>query len=122
MPGADLFQPDPWWWPFLLILLFGALPTEIWRWIAVIVGSRINPHGAFFEWVKAVATGLIAAIIAQVILFPNGALEAVPLWIRIVSAVGGFGCFFIAGQNIIAGVLAGVGGLMILAFLTGAPL
>lgn len=112
-------EEQSWWLPFALILLLGMLPTEIWRWLAVILGSRIDPNGAFFEWVKAVATGLIAAIIAQVILFPNGTLADIPLWVRIVSTLCGFGSFLLVRQNIIVGVLAGVGCLYVLTLFFG---
>ena len=46
---------------FLTIILAGFLATEVWRWIGLAVGSRLNVSGGPFLWMRAVATALVSA-------------------------------------------------------------
>ena len=96
---------DVWWWPYVMIVVAGWLATDIWRWIGVLVAGRLREDSEFLGWVKAVATALVAGVIARLILFPSGALEGAPLWLRIGAALLGFAAFLAAGQRLIVGVL-----------------
>lgn len=70
-------------WPYLALLLFAFLPTEIWRWLAVAFSRRIDPQSPALEWVRAVATALLAGVVAKLIIVSPGALAAVPLGLRV---------------------------------------
>ena len=58
---------DTWWWPYLFIAIAGWLGTDIWRWLGVLVGNRLSQDSAALTWVRAVATALLAAVIAKLI-------------------------------------------------------
>ena len=75
--------------PYVVILVAGALATQVWRWLGVLLAGRLSPTGAIFVWSRMVATAIIAALAGQLILQPQGALQVVPIWLRIVSL--GFG-------------------------------
>ena len=94
-------------WPYLFILLAGILPTEIWRWIGVLAAGRLDEDMPAFAYVRAVATALVAGVIAQLILAPSGALASVPLGLRVAAAVIGFAAMEIAGRRGWIGILAG---------------
>ena len=98
---------DTWWWPFLYITLAGILPTAIWRWIGVLAVGNLDEDSEWLAFVRCLATALVAAVIAQFVFFPTGALATYPLWIRLGSAIGGFVVFLFAGQRVVVGVLAG---------------
>jgi hypothetical protein len=66
---------DTWWWPYLFIAIAGWLATDIWRWLGVLVGNRLSEESAALTWVRAVATALVAGVIAKLILYPTGALQ-----------------------------------------------
>jgi len=94
-------------WPYLVILLVGALPTDIWRYIGVIFGTRLAEDSEILRWVRAVATALIAAVIAKLIIYPTGALATVPLLLRLGAVAFGFVAFLLGGKRILVGVIAG---------------
>ncbi|PRD42263.1 branched-chain amino acid transport [Phyllobacterium phragmitis] len=95
--------PD-WWWPFVFILAAGWLATDIWRFLGVFVGGRIREDSEALVFVRCVATALVAAVIAQLILFPTGELASSPIWLRIGAAAGGFAVYLVAGKRVLIGV------------------
>jgi branched-subunit amino acid transport protein len=100
-----VFPNAPAWWPYVAILLAGVLPTQIWRWLGVALAGHISPDSEVLVWVKAVATALVAAVVARLVIFPEGALAETPLWIRLGAALLGFVAFQLTRQNILVGVL-----------------
>ncbi|MFC7064729.1 AzlD domain-containing protein [Brucella rhizosphaerae] len=94
-----------WWWPFIFILLAGALPTYLFRVMGVIVGGRVREDSEVLVFVRCVATALVAGVIAQLILYPNGELANSPMWLRVGSAAYGFVAYLIAGKRLLVGIL-----------------
>ena len=84
---SSITQPIPWLdgplWPYLALLLFAVLPTEVWRWLAVAFSRRIDANSPALEWVRAVATALLAGIVAKLIVAPPGALAALSVTLGI---------------------------------------
>ena len=78
-----------WWWPYVIILVAGALATQVWRWTGVLLAGRLSPDGAIYIWARLVATAIIAALAGQLILQPQGALQIVPVWLRLVAVGAG---------------------------------
>lgn len=95
---------DAWWWPFVFILVAGWLATDVWRWLGVFIGNRLDETSQALVLVRAIATALVAAVIARLIVFPSGGLAETALALRIGAAALGFAAFQLAGQRIIAGV------------------
>ncbi|MBC2885065.1 AzlD domain-containing protein [Ochrobactrum sp. CM-21-5] len=93
-----------WWWPYLFILLAAALPTYFFRVIGVIVGGRIREDSEFLVLVRCVATALVAGVIAQLILYPNGELAHSPLWLRAGAAAAGFAAYLALGKRLLIGI------------------
>ncbi len=91
--------------PYLFILLAGWLATDIWRWLGVLAGNRLHDDSEALNWVKAVATALIAGVIGNLILFPSGALATVPVTLRATAAALGWAAFMTAGKSVLAGVV-----------------
>lgn len=113
---------DTWWWPYVFIAIAGWLATDIWRWLGVLVGNRLKQDSAALTWVRAVATALLAAVIAKLILYPVGELQNVPVAIRLFAASIGFGAFLISGKRIWVGIIVALGLLVGGQFLAGAAL
>jgi hypothetical protein len=95
---------DAWWWPYLFILVAGWLATDAWRFLGVYLGGRIAEDSEALVVVRAVATALVAAVIAQLIMFPAGALGAVPVVLRVGAAVAGFAAYLAIGRSMFAGI------------------
>lgn len=92
-------------WPFLVILVAGWLATDFWRWLGVLAGNWLQEGSEALHWVRAVATALVMAVTAKLVVFPTGVLEASPLWLRLTAAGVGFAAFLLAGQRVIVGVV-----------------
>jgi len=102
-----------WWWPFVYIALAGVLMTNVWRWLGVIVVGRLDEDSQWLVLVRFMASSLVAAVIAQFVFFPSGALAVAPLWLRLSALVFGFLSYVFAGRRVVVGVLVGEAVLML---------
>lgn len=91
-------------WTFIVIIVAGFLATDIWRWLGVVAGNRLNEESEALYWVRAVATSLVMAVTAKLIVFPNGSLAESPLWLRLGAAGIGFAVFLATGRRVAVGV------------------
>ena len=64
---------------YVLLVLVGFLPNEVWRMLGLVVGRGIDEESELFMWARAVATAVLAGVIAKLVIFPPGALAGVPL-------------------------------------------
>jgi branched-subunit amino acid transport protein len=103
------------WWPYLLVIVFGFLPSEIWRVLAVLLSRGLNEQSEILKWVRAVAITLLAGVIAKLLFSPSGALAIVPLAGRLSAILVGVAAFF-ATRRAIVGVLAGEAALIAVAW------
>lgn len=114
------------WWsggllPYLAIMIFGFLPSEFWRVISIFVVSGIDEKSEILEWVRAVSTALLAAVVANIVLAPSGALALAPLWARVGAMLIGLAVYFALRKSVIAGVFAGVAAIATAATWFAAP-
>ena len=93
--------------PYLALVLVGFLPNEIWRVLGIVIARGLDEGSELLVWVRAVATAVLAGIIAQLVLSPPGALAAVALAVRVAAVVIGFVAFLLARRSVFIGVLAG---------------
>ena len=93
--------------PYLILLLAAVLPTAFWRAAGVLVGRRISESSAFFEWVRFVATALLAGVVAKLLFDPTGALALVPWYGRFGGAAAALAGFFLSGRRQLVGIFAG---------------
>jgi hypothetical protein len=106
-------------WPYLVVVLVGFLPTELWRALAVVVSRGLDEDSEILVWVRAVAATLLAGVVAKLLYYPTGALAAVPLWGRGGAMVLGLAAFFALRRSVIAGVLVGVAAVVLAAWMAG---
>jgi Branched-chain amino acid transport protein (AzlD) len=99
--------------PYLVLLLVGFLPNEIWRVLGVWIGGGLPENSEFVVWVRAVAVAVLAAVIAKLTLVPPGALAtAVPLTVRLASIAFGFMTFLVVRRSVFVGLVAGESALL----------
>jgi Na+-translocating ferredoxin:NAD+ oxidoreductase RnfD subunit len=94
-------------WPYLVLILVGFLPNEVWRAAGFLLARGIDEASEILVWVRAVATAVLAAVIAKLIFFAPGALASVPLSVRIGALVAGFVGFVLVKRSVFAGVAVG---------------
>jgi branched-subunit amino acid transport protein len=99
-------------WPYLVVIVIGFLPTEIWRTLGVIVGKDLNENSEIFHWVRMVSAALVTAVIAKLLLSASGALASVPLWSRLAAIVIGVGVMMLFKRSILLGLFVGEGAII----------
>jgi hypothetical protein len=103
-------------WPYLILLLAGFLPNEVWRMLGIMLARGLDEDSEILVWVRAVATAVLAGVIGKLLLFPSGALTTIPLGVRIAAAGLGLLAFFVARRSVFAGVVLGEAALIAGAF------
>ena len=94
-------------WPYLAMVLIGFLPNEVWRWFGIVMARGLDERSEIVVWVRAVATAILAGVIAKLTLFPPGALADVPLTARLAAVAIGFAAFMALRRSVLAGVVVG---------------
>jgi hypothetical protein len=98
---------------YLALVLVGFLPNEVWRWLAVIFSRGLDDDAEILIWVRAVATAILAGVIAKLTIFAPGVLATVPTSIRLGAVLVGFLAFTLMRRSVFAGVLAGEAALIV---------
>lgn len=112
MPEA--LQHSPTLWP-LVLLAAGAVVTYVWRALGVLLSGRIDPDGPVFEWAACVAFALLAGLVARMIVLPMGIVAETALIDRLLATAAAIGAYFVLSRrNMLIGVVAGSGALILL--------
>ena len=104
-------------WPYLALILAGFLPNEVWRWLGLVFASGLDENSQIVVWVRAVATAVLAGVIAKLILFSAGALATVPISVRVAAALCALAAFLASKRSVFVGVVTGEAALIAGAFL-----
>lgn len=99
--------------PYLALVAVGYLPNEVWRMLGLVLVRGLRDDSEMILLARAIATAILAGVVAKLIFFPSGALAAIPLEVRVGSALGGFLAFIAIRRSMLAGVLVGEGLLIL---------
>jgi Branched-chain amino acid transport protein (AzlD) len=106
-------------WPYVALIVAGFLPNEIWRWLGLLAARGLEEDSQILVWVRAVATAVLAGVIAQLISTSSGVLATIPLTVRIAAALAGFIAFLLVRRSVLAGVVVGELVLLLSPFVLG---
>ena len=95
------------WHALLVLLLAGFLPNESWRMLGLWLGGGVDEESDLLVWVRAVATAILAGVIAQILVLPPGALASIPALLRYSAVAAGLVAFVALRRSIFAGVACG---------------
>ena len=95
------------WHALLILLVAGVIPNQIWRMLGLWFGGGIDEGSELLVWVRAVATAILAGVIAEILVQPPGALAGVPDWLRYAAVAVGFAGYMASRKSIFAGVVCG---------------
>lgn len=93
--------------PYLFLILFGFLPSEVWRFVSGFIAHGIDENSQIFVWVRSVATCLLAGVVAKLLLSPSGALALVPLAARFGALAAGGLAFLAFRRSVMTAVIVG---------------
>jgi hypothetical protein len=103
-------------WSYLVLILVGFLPSDFWRFLGVMVARGLDEESEWLVWVRAVATAVLAGVIAKLVFFPPGSLAGVPLTARLAAIACGFAAFWLARRSVFAGVATGEVALLVIGY------
>jgi len=103
-------------WPYLLLIVVGFLPSEIWRALGVFLARGLDERSEVIVFVRAIATTLLAGVVAKLLISPAGALALVPVAGRFGALLVGFVAFFLMRRSVLAGIVAAEACLVTLAW------
>lgn len=106
-------------WPYLALVLFAFIPSEFWRVISIYIVRGVDPRSEILEWVRAVSTALLAAVVANIIAGPSGALAQVPLVARVGAMCLALAVFFLLRRSVFGGVFSGTATIIAAAYYFG---
>jgi len=95
------------WHALLVLVIAGFLPNEVWRMLGLWLGGGVDEGSELLVWVRAVATAILAGVIAQILVQPPGALAGVPDGLRYGAVAAGLAMFMLTRRSIFAGVVCG---------------
>jgi hypothetical protein len=94
-------------WAYFVLILVGFMPNELWRMLGIVASRGLDEGSQIVVWVRAVATALLAGVIAKIVFFPPGALAAITTPVRLGAIAVGFLVFLSVRRSVFAGVVAG---------------
>jgi Branched-chain amino acid transport protein (AzlD) len=104
-------------WPYFLLVLLGYLPNEVWRFFGLVLARGLNEDSEIVIWSRAVATAILAGVIAKLIVFSPGALLSIQLPVRVTAVVCGFIAYLAVKRSVFVGVAVGEAALLLGGFL-----
>jgi Branched-chain amino acid transport protein (AzlD) len=100
------------WWPWILLILVGVLPNEMWRMLGVVAARGLDEKSELIIWVRAVATATLTGVVSKIVVFAPGALATVPLAVRLAAVAAGLAAFFVMRQSVLAALVTGVAAIL----------
>ena len=91
------------WHALVVLFVAGVVPNQIWRMLGLWFGGGLDEGSELLVWVRAVATAILAGVIAQIVVQPPGALASVPALLRYGAVAAGFAAFMLSRKSIFAG-------------------
>jgi hypothetical protein len=99
-------------WPYLMLVVLGLLPNEVWRVLGLWVGRGLDEDSELVLLARAVATAIVTGVAAKLIVFSSGTLAVVPWPVRVAAVAGGFAAFMFARRAGFVVVVVGEGLLL----------
>ena len=95
------------WHALAVLFVAGVIPNQVWRMLGLWFGGSLDEGSEILVWVRAVATAILAGVIAQIVVDPPGALASVPDGLRYGAVAAGVIVFALTRRSIFAGVVTG---------------
>ena len=84
-----------------LAILVTSLATYISRFLGVITSKKIKETSRIFKWFNCLAYSTLSALLARIIIFPEGALADVDYFIRFIVILICLMIFIISKKNFV---------------------
>ena len=83
----------------VLAIIVTSIATYSSRFFGMLTSEKINENSKIYRWFNCLAYSTLAALIARVLIFPNGVLEETSYLIRIIVIVISILIFYLTKKN-----------------------
>jgi len=85
----------------ILVILVTSLATYLSRFLGVISSEKMDIKSKIFRWFNCIAYGILAALIARMVIFPAGVLSESSIFIRLLVLGGAILLFILTKKNLV---------------------
>ena len=85
----------------ILVILVTSLATYLSRFLGVISSEKMDIKSKIFRWFNCIAYGILAALIARMVIFPAGVLSECSIFIRLLVLGGAILLFILTKKNLV---------------------
>ena len=101
----------------ILIILVTSIATYLSRFLGVLSSQKIKETSKMFRWFNCLAYSTLAALIARIVIFPEGNLAEVSHLIRLIVIVMSLIIFFLTKKNLVYPTIFSAGILSLINYL-----
>ena len=85
----------------ILVILVTSLATYLSRFLGVISSEKMDIKSKIFRWFNCIAYGILAALIARMVIFPAGVLSESSIFIRFIVLWSAILLFILTKKNLV---------------------
>ena len=85
----------------ILVILVTSFATYLSRFLGVISSEKMDIKSKIFRWFNCIAYGILAALIARMVIFPAGVLSESAILLRLVVLLAAILLFLITKKNLV---------------------
>jgi len=85
----------------VIVILVTSFATYLSRFLGVVSSEKIKETSKWFRWFNCLAYSTLAALIARVIIFPEGSLSEIDYFIRFIVIFVSLLIFYLTKKNLV---------------------
>ena len=85
----------------ILVIIVTSLATYLSRFLGVVSAEKIKETSKMFRWFNCLAYSTLAALIARIVIYPNGFLSEVEPVLRLFVIILSIVIFYISKKNLV---------------------
>ena len=85
----------------VLAIIVTSIATYSSRFFGMLTSEKINENSKIYRWFNCLAYSTLAALIARILIFPNGVLEETSYLIRIIVIFVSILIFYLTKKNLV---------------------
>ena len=85
----------------VIVIIITSLATYLSRFLGVVSAEKIKETSKMFRWFNCLAYSTLAALIARIIIFPQGSLSEIDYLIRFIVVILSVVVFYLTKKNLV---------------------
>ena len=85
----------------VIVIIITSLATYLSRFLGVVSAEKIKETSKMFRWFNCLAYSTLAALIARIVIFPQGSLSEVDYFIRLIVIILSVLVFYLTKKNLV---------------------